>query len=145
MSPPLAEHGPVVIDTGVFGADLVPGSPLTLLYEPLIGDRPAFISFQTVAELRFGALRRGWGEHRMRRLEASIASVEVVWAGPQLVETYAELRFACERAGHPLAQRHHDADRWIAATAARLGVSLVSHDWIFRDAPGLAVLTALGR
>lgn len=81
-----AERGPVVIDTGVFGADLVPGSPL--LYEPPIAARPAFISFQTVAELRYGAIRRGWGEHRMRRLEASIARAEIVWAGPELVDTY---------------------------------------------------------
>jgi len=54
------ERGPVVIDTGVFGADLFRGSPLTVLYEPVIAGWPSFISFQTVAELRYGALRRGW-------------------------------------------------------------------------------------
>jgi hypothetical protein len=53
-----AIRGPVVIDTGVFGADLVPGSALAARYDPLIAGRPAFISFQTVAELHFGALRR---------------------------------------------------------------------------------------
>lgn len=58
MSQRRRERGPVVIDTGVFGADLVPGSPLIVLYEPIIAARPAFISFQTVAELRYGALRR---------------------------------------------------------------------------------------
>jgi hypothetical protein len=50
-------RGPIVIDTDVFGADLVPGSKLAKLYEPIIVGRPAFISFQTAAELRFGAFR----------------------------------------------------------------------------------------
>lgn len=50
----------MVIDTDVFGSDLVPGSPLIARYEPLIVGRSAFISFQTVAELRFGAMLRNW-------------------------------------------------------------------------------------
>lgn len=55
------DRGPVVIDTDVYGADLVPGSELALLYEPVIVGRPAFISFQTAAELRYGALLRRLG------------------------------------------------------------------------------------
>lgn len=78
---------PAVLDTGVFGAQLTPGPPLTRLYAPLIVGRPALISFQTVAELRFGALRRrAWGDYRMRQLAASVSLAEVVWAGPDLVE-----------------------------------------------------------
>lgn len=102
MSQRRSERGSVVIDTGVFGADLVPGSPLTALYEPIIAARPSFISFQTVAELRYGALRRGWGENRMLKLRSKIARAEVVWPGPELVETYAKLRADCEAAGHAL-------------------------------------------
>lgn len=116
-----------------------PGSRLAALYEPIIVGRPAFISFQTVAELRFGALRRGWGDPRMRSLEARIAEAEVVYPGPDLVLVYAKLRADCERVGHALSQRDHDADRWIAATALRLDVPLVSNDGIFKNAPGLSV------
>lgn len=58
-------RGPIVIDTDVFGADLIPGSRLAQLYEPVIVGRPAFISFQTAAELRYGALLRAWGPARM--------------------------------------------------------------------------------
>ena len=139
MSNPAPPRGSVVIDTDVFGADLVPGSRLAHLYEPIIVGRPAFISFQTVAELRFGALRRDWGGVRMRKLEARIAEAEIVHSGPDLVITYAQLRVDCERAGHALGQREHDADRWIAATAIRLGIPLVSNDGIFENAPGLIV------
>lgn len=55
------QRGPVVIDTDVYRATLVPGSTLAALYQPLLVGRPAFISFQTAAELRYGAMLRRWG------------------------------------------------------------------------------------
>ena len=106
-------------------------------YEPLLVGRSEFLSFQTVAELRYGALLRGWGSTRMRRLEATIATAEIVHTGHDLVRIYAELRVACERIGHALCQRDHDGDRWVAATALRLGIPLVSNDRIFEGTPGL--------
>lgn len=130
-------RGPIVIDTDVFSADLTPGSQLTERYSPVITGRPALIAFQTAAELRYGAIRRGWGEARMHRLEAKIQRVEVVHSGPELVAIYATLRSDCEAAGHALGQKDHTADRWIAAVAIRLGIPLVSNDGIFKGAPGL--------
>lgn len=132
-------RGPVVVDTDVFSARLIPDSALALRYEPLLLGRVEFISFQTVAEVRYGALLRGWGAARLRRMEAEIARTEIVHSGPDLIRIYADLRVACQRAGHALAQREHDADRWIAATALRLGVPLVSNDGVFADAPGLTL------
>lgn len=104
--------------------------------------RLAFISFQTAAELRYGALRRNWGTSRMRKLEARITNAETVHSGPELVLTYARLRVSCERIGHALSQREHNADRWVAATAIRLAIPLVSNDGIFRNVPGLMLETA---
>ena len=133
------QRGPIVIDTDVYGADLVRRSALAERYEPIIVGRPAFISFQTAAELRYGALRRQWGDRRMQELEVRIAAAETVHTGPDLIQVYAELRVDCERIGHALAQREHDADRWVAATAVRLGFPLVSNDGIFDGTPGLVV------
>lgn len=130
-------RGAIVIDTDVFSADLVPGSRLAERYAPLITGRRAFISFQTAAELRYGALRRGWGEGLMLRLDAKIHRAEIVHTGPELVAVCAQLRADCAAAGHALAQREHCADRWIAATAIRLAIPLVSNDTIFRNVPGL--------
>ena len=141
MTVPLA-RGPIVIDTDVYGAELVPGSALAAVYQPIIVGRPAFISFQTAAELRYGALRRNWSDSRMRKLESRIAAAETVHTGPDLVRTYARLRVDCERIGHALSQREHDADRSVAATALRLGVPLVSNDGIFHNTPGLLLETA---
>lgn len=140
MSSP-GPRGPLVIDTDVFSADLVRTSRLAERYAPVIAGRPALISFQTVAELRYGALQRNWGSARLAWLEAKIQRAEIVHTGPDLILAYAQLRVACRAAGHALAQREHNADRWIAATAVRLGVPLVSNDGIFREVPGLALET----
>jgi tRNA(fMet)-specific endonuclease VapC len=135
-------RGPVVVDTDVYSARLLPNSTLARRYEPLLLGRIEFVSFQTVAELRYGALLRGWGTARLRRMEAEIVRIEVVHSGHELIRVYAELRVACQRTGHALCQREHDADRWIAATALRLGIPLVSNDGVFKDTPGLTVATA---
>lgn len=82
MTLPL-QRPPIVIDTNVFGAELLPRTAdLARAYEPLLAGRAAFVSFVTVAELRYGARRAGWGAGRLRRLDARIAQAEVVCPGP---------------------------------------------------------------
>lgn len=130
-------RGPAVIDTDVFSADLIPGSLLAARFRQLTLGRPTFISFQTAAEIRFGAMLRGWGASRLGRMESRLAAAEIVDSGPELIETYVQLRVACHRAGRPLAQKIHDADRWVAATAVRLDLPLIANDGIFDDVPGL--------
>jgi predicted nucleic acid-binding protein len=80
----------------------------------------------------------------MLRLDVKLRNVEIVHSGPQLVPIYARLRADCEAASHALGQHEHDADRWIAATAIRLGIPLVSNDRIFRGAPDLRFETLDG-
>jgi predicted nucleic acid-binding protein len=127
-------RGPVVVDTGVFAAELTrSGVALAERYRPLVEGRNVFISFVTEAEVRFGAKRAGWGAARMRKLEQRLATAEVVWPGPQLVEEYADLRAWCVANGHGLGQKEHEADRWVAATARWLDLPLVSDDQIFDD------------
>ncbi len=134
----------VVVDTNVFSADLLRATqPLVELYRPLLAGRRFLISFQTLAEIRFGIRRRDWGARRLQRAETHIGRAEVVWPGPALLAAQVDLHLACERPGHAIAQRQHDVDRWIAATAVHLGVPLVSHDGVFRGTPGLTLETAL--
>lgn len=140
-----ARAATVVVDTNVFSADLLRSTqPLVEAYRPLLTGRRFLISFQTLAEIQFGLRRRDWGPVRIGRAQAHIERAQVVWPGPALLATYVDLRVTCAHAGHALAQQGHDADRWIAATAIHMGIPLVSHDGIFRDAPGLAFETALG-
>ena len=66
----VAVHVGVVVDTMVvswlFDDRL---NPVADRYRELIGASPVLLAFQTVAELRYGALRAGWGELRRRRLD----------------------------------------------------------------------------
>ncbi|HET7387612.1 MAG TPA: PIN domain-containing protein [Nocardioidaceae bacterium] len=111
-------------------------------YRALIGASPVLLAFQTVMELRFGALRAGWGEFRRRRLEERIAELTVVQPDDDMITACSRLRADCQKLGHPLGGKVHDGDRWIAATAIRLTVPLVSHDGVFQHVPGLEVLSA---
>ena len=134
--------GPVVVDTGVFGADLSPSSkPLADLYADVLAGRNILISFITVAELRYGALRAGWGAKRRNELEETIDAAKIVWPGHGLASEYAALRAECVASGHGLAEKSNEADRWVAATARYVKVPLVSHDSVFVDAPGIDLLT----
>ena len=137
-------RGPVVVDTGVFGANLTPRRvSLANTYRPLLEGRPFTISFITIAELRFGATLAGWGPHRLQRLEYELGQADIVWPGSSLTDAYAALRTWLVRAGHGLGQKDHEADRWVAATAIWLGIPLVAHDAIFKNVSGLQLLTKL--
>jgi predicted nucleic acid-binding protein len=133
----------VVIDTMVFSRMFVERPNLQAEnYRRVIGQLPVLLAFQMVAELRFGALRSSWGELRRRRLERRIAELAVVQPDDDMMTAWAQLRVDCQRIGHGLAAKIHDGDRWIAATARRLDVPLVSDDSIFQDAPGIRLLTS---
>lgn len=95
----------------------------------------------TVSELRYGSIVAEWGEFRRRGLEREIARATAVEADDTLASTSAELKAACRAVGHGLAQKVHDADRWIAATAIARDLDLISADALFEQVPGLSLLT----
>jgi predicted nucleic acid-binding protein len=135
---------PVVVDTMVVSA-LIHASRQpepARLYRALIAGRRIVVSFATVTELRYGAIKAGWSELRRRGLERDLSRFVVVQPDDELISGCARLRAACEAAGLGLGQKIHESDRWIAATALRLEVELVSDDSVFRDVPGLAVITS---
>jgi predicted nucleic acid-binding protein len=135
--------GAVVVDTMVISwlLDDRP-NPLADRYRNRLGAQPVLVAFQTVMELRYGALRAGWGELRRRRLERGLAELTVVQPDDETITVCAELRLRCQQVGHALGDKVHDGDRWIAATAIRLSLPLVSHDGVFLAAPGLSIITA---
>lgn len=44
----------------------------------MIGARTRVVAFVSVVELRYGALRAGWGDLRLRRLARSLSDLEVI-------------------------------------------------------------------
>lgn len=107
---------------------------LTEHYRALIGPRRVLLA----------VLRVGWGQLRRRRLERRIAELTVVQPDDEMITMCATVRAHCRQIGHVLAGKLHDGDRWIAASAMRLNVPLVSHDAIFDGAPSLQLVTAIG-
>lgn len=63
-------------------------------YRSVIGEAPIVVSFMTVTELRYGALRAGWGELRRRGLERDLAQFVIVQPDDPLKRVCAELRRA---------------------------------------------------
>ena len=131
----------VVVDTMVVSALLNearnPGK--AKLFRALVGESPIVVSFVTVTELRYGAFRAGWGDLRCRALERDLGRLIVVQPDDDLMQRCAELRATSAANGHPLGQKAHESDRWIAATALHLRAELVSDDGVFRNVPGLVV------
>lgn len=132
----------VALDTMVVSALLHPSRshPAAEEYRKRVAGRPIVISFVVVTELRYGALKAGWGELRSRALERDLSRFAIVQPDDGLMRRCAELRNTCERAGHPLGQKIHEADRWVAATALYLDIDLVSEDLVFDGVPGLRVV-----
>lgn len=137
----------VVVDTSVISTELderLRGR--RQVYESHLRGRSLLPSFQTVAELHYGALRAGWGELRTQRLQRLLTEqTRSVENDPKMAAIAARLRVDCERIGHGLAAKDHEGDRWVAATAIRLEVPLIAHDGIFFDTPGLQLITELSR
>lgn len=98
-----------------------------------------FLAAITVSELRYGALVAGWGETRRRQLDDLIQMTTVVPVSDGLLTTLADVRFRCRRAGHPLNDRAHANDLWIAASAIHIDAPLLTGDGVFVDTPGLSL------
>ena len=125
----------VALDTSVVSI-IYADNDLAPYYRERIRGEHAAISFQTLEELRFGAIKNGWGQGRMNELESHIDQYEVVWPSPDLVEACAALRAERERAG----RRLDTADAWIAATAIMLECPLATHDNDFDGIPNLEII-----
>jgi predicted nucleic acid-binding protein len=131
----------LLVDTGVFSAAISRRRRVAIDAKVrLLSGQQLFLAAQSVAELRFGALVAEWGPPRRAMLEGAIAAATVVPVTDALVNAVAELRAACRRAGHPLADRVHGNDLWIAASAVHIGAILVTMDRVFNDVPGISLL-----
>ena len=82
------------------------------------------ISFMTIAELDFWANIRKWGPHRRAQLADFLQPFAVINSDRELAQTWAAIRSEVMQSGH-----HIDtADCWIAATALRHGIPLLTHN-----------------
>lgn len=128
----------VVVDTCVVSY-FFNGHTLEKSYYPYLeGNTPA-ISFMTLAELHYGALKSNWGESRYNRLiEHATAAYLVYPFNPILCTRWAEVRVQIERVGRSISV----ADAWVAATALVNDAPLITHNRRhFEAVEGLMLLT----
>lgn len=98
--------------------------------------REIAVSSITVAELRYGAEKSGFGARNMKALEEFIASLVVRDFNDDASRVYANLRVHLERKGTPIGP----LDTLIAAHALSLGVTLVTNNLKeFKRVPKLRV------
>ena len=135
--------GTVLLDTNVFSSRLAPRSPLPALYNRHVVGRRIAVAAQTVAEVRYGALAASWGERRTAQIERLVHRSLVLPSDDETVWAFARVRAAARYVGHPLHQKEHVGDLWIAATAIRWNLPLVAHDAVFVGCPGLTLITEL--
>lgn len=139
-----ADRGPVVVDSMVFSWSLGGTShPLGHRYAPHLQGRALILAAQTVAEMKAAALINGWGDARRRQLNDRIGRLKVAVVDGYIADVYAQLKAGCRAIGHPLHEKIHDGDRWIAATAVRYSIPLVSHDRVFKGVPTLELISEL--
>ena len=118
---------PYVLDTPV-ASFLIDKRPELTAYEYYLDHAGSlYISFQTVAELKFGALKRNWSEQRQQKLTRFLSGVHVVGYTEALAEKWAVVMLEARQAG----RRLEAGDAWVAATALLLDIPLLTHDGDF--------------
>jgi tRNA(fMet)-specific endonuclease VapC len=116
---------PILLDTDVFSFVVWSRGPAAM-YEPFVVNRLWVLSFATVAELRYGAIKAGWGPTRLRELDRRIRLCVVVPGTDVVATRWAELNAKFK-------DQVGMNDLWIAACALSQNpvLPVASHDHAF--------------
>ena len=128
--------GFVLLDTDVYSF-LTRTDPRGEPFRAALEGRRLCLSFATVAELHKGARKRGWGEDRIRAMDADIQRYVVIPYDAGLARVCGEL--LADREGRGL--RMEEFDAWIAATALRHEIPLATNNRVhFEGVEGLLLI-----
>jgi tRNA(fMet)-specific endonuclease VapC len=127
----------LLIDTDI-ASFIFKGSDYASPYMPLLSGHELALSFMTVAELFQWAILRKWGELRLAQLEQYLSNYAVIPVDQPLCREWALVRADRQRAGRSISPQ----DAWIAATALRHDLPLVTHNVKdFLEIPNLRLIT----
>jgi predicted nucleic acid-binding protein len=127
----------VLLDTNIVSY-LFKRDSRAALYAPHLVDRELAVAMMTVAELFQWAAIRNWGKPRVRRLEQFLDRYTLLPVDMELCRQWAEVRATRSKAGLPISPQ----DAWIAATARRYKLALVTHNPDdYQAIPGLTIIT----
>ncbi len=102
----------VAVDTDVFSF-IFKGAPQAEFFKPHLQNRILAVSFMTVAELYYGAYKRGWSTKNLARLEQQLRSYVVLPFDYAVCQQWAHVKVECEKVGISMSI----PDTWHAACA----------------------------
>jgi len=123
------------VDTNIVSY-LMRGGELASACARHVDGRVAAISFQSVGELWYGAIKDGWGERKRRALDERIRRFVVLAYDEATVRAWAELKAQAEALG----SAKNSQDLWVAATARRHQLPLLTNDRDFLSALDITVI-----
>ncbi len=127
----------VLLDTDVFSF-LFKRDSRAGMYAPLLQGRSPCLCFMSVAEIKRWAIQRGWGSPRRAALTETLRHYVILPFDAALTDVWAEIAAQRSKAGKPIGC----GDCWIAATAIRHGLPLITHNAShYADIAGLNVVT----
>lgn len=127
-----------LVDTDAFSL-MFKADTRARFYSDLLRDVSACLSFMSVAELRLWAIQRNWGTKRIVELEHAINRCVLLQPDLQTMHRWATVTASRAKSGRLISC----ADAWIAATALRFGLILITHNARdFEDIPGLSVVSS---
>ena len=127
----------MMLDTNIVSY-IMRGSREAMMYLPLLQDKVLCVSFITVGELYFWAEKKRWGYQKRLQLENVLKKYVVIPYDFRIAKCYAKVRAERERKGLPISC----ADAWIAASAVRHDVPIVTHNVRdFRNISNLHVIS----
>ncbi|GGN71417.1 hypothetical protein GCM10010112_38760 [Actinoplanes lobatus] len=131
----------VIVDTDAFSHLWQNTARATALSSHLTGAVPV-ISFTTVAEVHFGAAKKGWGQRRVDQLDEAIRRYVVAPYHDDLARLWGRLKSQAQQAAHPLGQSSETNDLWVCTTAIYHNAPLLTlNRRHFENFPGLALLS----
>jgi len=113
----------LLIDTDI-ASFIFKGSDYADPYVPLLSGHELALSFMSVAELFQWAILRQWGERRLAQLEQYLSNYVIIPVAQPLCREWAQIRADRQSAGRVISPQ----DAWIAATALRHDLPLVTHN-----------------
>jgi tRNA(fMet)-specific endonuclease VapC len=105
-------------------------------FRPFLQGSIAAISVITYGETLFGARAAGWSESRISEYDAHLRKYLILPVDRDVVMTYAKVRSEHQKMGIGLSEN----DWWIATTAIRYSIPLLTNDAAFRRIRTLKVL-----
>ena len=127
----------LLIDTDI-ASFILKGSDYANPYLPILSGQELTLSFMTVAELFQWAILRQWGNRRLVQLEQYLSNYLVIPTDQPLCREWAKVCTDRQSIGRPISPQ----DAWIAATALRHDLPLITHNiQDFLEIPNLRLVT----